>query len=156
MSRQVEKYLKSMAGEFFVAAQLQRLGLNASVTYGNAKSADIVVFSTDYSKCLPVEVKTTSKDKWAIGCPIPKPSSQPWVFVYLPTELASPPEYFVLSQEELHFLMLPIQTEYFSKYKEKHGEPYGDRPGNFSLRKELAAQYKNNWSTILKLIMNET
>jgi hypothetical protein len=156
MSRQIEKYLQSMAGEFFVAAQLQRLGINASVTYGNAKRADIVIFSNDYSKCSPIEVKTTRKDKWAIGCPIPMPSSQPWVFVYLPAELESPPEYFVLSQEELHLLMLPIQNEYFSKYEERHGVPYGDKPGNFSLPKILAVPYKNNWSTILRLIENET
>lgn len=59
MKRQEEKYHLSMAGEFFVAAQLQRLGVSASVTYGNAKSADVVAFAKDKDIAVIIEVKSS-------------------------------------------------------------------------------------------------
>ena len=45
MSKQAQKYHLSLAGEFYVAAELQRRGISAAVTYGNAKNADVVAFS---------------------------------------------------------------------------------------------------------------
>jgi hypothetical protein len=44
MSKQAQKYHLSLAGEFFVAAELQRRGVAAAVTYDNAKNADVVAF----------------------------------------------------------------------------------------------------------------
>lgn len=44
MSKQAVKYHLAMAGEYFVAAQLHRLGVSAAVTFGNAKTADVVAF----------------------------------------------------------------------------------------------------------------
>ena len=58
-----EKYHLAMAGEYFVAAQLQRLGLMASITYGNAKRADVIVFSESSDRVVVVEVKTTRKKR---------------------------------------------------------------------------------------------
>jgi hypothetical protein len=58
-TNQPEKYHLAMAGEYFVAAQLQRLGVSASVTYGNAKRADVVAFSESSDRVVEVEVKTT-------------------------------------------------------------------------------------------------
>ena len=54
-----EKYHLAMAGEYFVAAQLQRLGLMASITYGNAKRADVIAFSESSDRVVVVEVRTT-------------------------------------------------------------------------------------------------
>ena len=49
MKSQQRKYNLSLAGDFFVAAELQRRGVMASVTYGNAKKADVVAFSPKIS-----------------------------------------------------------------------------------------------------------
>jgi hypothetical protein len=86
MSKQAQKYHLSLAGEFFVAAELQRRGICAAVTYGNAKSADVVAFSLSGEKAVVIEVKSTSSPKWVVGGTIPSASEKPWVFVYLPTE----------------------------------------------------------------------
>lgn len=156
MQSQSDKYHKSMAGEFFVTAQLQRLGINSSVTYGNAKRADVIAFSVDYSLSSLIEVKSTSKSKWPIGCPIPDPTEQPWVFVFLPSNAIEPPEFYILSQSQLHKLLKPIQDDYFKKYKEKHGEEYGKRPGTFHLTKELARPFKDKWETIIEKCTHKT
>jgi len=42
---QARKHAIGMAGEFFVTAELLRRGLLASVSYGNAKKADVVALS---------------------------------------------------------------------------------------------------------------
>ena len=72
MTKQKIKYNLGMAGEFFVAAQLQRFGLSASVTYGNAKKADVITVSEKTGKAIIIEVKSTSQKKWVIGNYVPE------------------------------------------------------------------------------------
>ena len=74
MSRQAEKYHLSLAGEFYVAAELQRRGISAAVTYSNAKKADVVAFSSG-SYAVAIEVKSTPGPDWVVGGSVPQPSS---------------------------------------------------------------------------------
>ena len=158
MNSQAEKYHASMAGEFFVAAQLQRLQVAASVTYGNAKSADVIALSHGTCKALVVEVKTSVKGRWPVGNRVPAPSNKPWVFVYLPIKSNEPPEYFVMTQADIHNLLAPLEKEYFEKYKNRHNEEYGEKPGIAAMTRELALQYnfKDNWNTILNVLKAES
>ena len=149
MSKQAQKYHLGLAGEFFVAAELQRRGISAAVTYGNAKSADVVAFSVSGEKAVVIEVKSTAQTEWVVGGRTPSPSSKPWVFVHIPTEPTASPIYFIVLQSELHEILAPIDAEYNRKFKEKHGVEYGDRPGvvNFSVKQ--AGPFKNAWEKIL-------
>jgi hypothetical protein len=54
-------YFTAMAGEFYVLAQLFQKGYIGSLTYGNAKSVDILV-SAKSGKMFKLEVKTTGSD----------------------------------------------------------------------------------------------
>jgi hypothetical protein len=56
-SKQEQKYMLSLAGEFLVAGELLRRNMTAAVTYGNAKRADVVAVSG--RSAVPIEVKTT-------------------------------------------------------------------------------------------------
>ncbi len=145
MASQSEKYHLSMAGEFFVAAQLQRLQVAASVTYGNAKSADVVAFGGISDRAVVIEVKTTGQPEWVVGGRVPPPAEKPWVFVYLPTKSEEAPRFFILTQSQLYEILTPIDAEYARKYKEKHGVEYGDKPGVVN----IAHKFENNWSAIL-------
>lgn len=154
MTTQAEKYHASMAGEFFVAAQLQRLQVAASVTYGNAKSADVVAFSHETGKAVVIEVKTSTKGRWPVGNRAPAPSDKPWVFVHLPTKSDEPPEFFVMMQTEIHNLLAPLENNYLERYKKTHGEEYGDKPGVAAMTRKLALQNncKDNWNAILNVL----
>ena len=55
-------YYTCMSGEFYVLAQLFSRGYMASLTYGNAKSVDILV-SSEAGKMFKVEVKTARKEQ---------------------------------------------------------------------------------------------
>ena len=146
---QDQKYHLSMAGEFFVAAELQRHGVAAAVTYGNAKKADVVAFSASGEKAIVIEVKSTSEPRWIVGQLVPAASKKPWVFVYLPTNETEAPCYYVLSGEQLHSIVAPEDTEYRRRFKEKHGIEYGDRRGVVNLTSEQAKEYRNAWQTII-------
>ena len=151
MTKQDVKYHLSLAGEFFVAAELQRRGVSAAVTYGNAKKADVVAFSTTGEKAVVIEVKSTSQPKWVVGSVTPPPSSKLWVFVYLPSDESEAASYYVLFQSELHEILSPMDEEYRMRFKAKHGEEYGNRRGvvNFSRNEAERRGLKNRWDKII-------
>lgn len=153
MTKQNDKYQLSIAGEFFVAAQLQRLGVSASVTYGNAKRADVVAVSKTAGRALAIEVKTSDKSRWPVGRRVPEPSKQPWVFVHFPQSKHEPPEFFVLLQRELHAILGPTEESYMQRYREKHGKEYGaDTPGVAAAKRSELLKFKDNWQCILRLL----
>ncbi len=149
MPSQAEKYHLAMSGEYFVAAHLQRLGVSASVTYGNAKSADVIAFTGSSDRVVVVEVKTTRQLEWVVGGRVPAKSEKPWVFVHLPENSENPPIFFVLTQSELHAILAPSEAEYFRKYKEKHGVEYGEKPVVVTISRKLLADYENKWGAII-------
>lgn len=145
VTNQETKYHLSLAGEFFVAAELQRRGISAAVTYGNAKKADVVAFSTTGEKAVVIEVKCTSQTRWVVGGVVPPPSSKPWVFVYVPKDEFEAPIFYILLQSELHDLLAPGDKKYRSRFKEKWGEEYGDRRGVVNLNRAEAKPFHNGW-----------
>ena len=149
MSRQEQKYHLSLAGEFFVAAELQRRGVSAAVTYGNAKNADVVAFSVSGEKAVVIEVKSTSQSQWVVGGFTPVASQKPWVFVYLPIDQSEAASYYVVLQSELHDILAPLDVEYNRRFKERHGVEYGDRRGVVNFTRTQAEPFKNCWERII-------
>lgn len=149
MPTQAEKHHLAMSGEYFVAAQLQRLGVSASVTYGNAKSADVVAFTGGSDRVVVVEVKTTWQPQWVVGGRAPSKSEKPWVFVYLPGNSEESPKFFVLTQFQLHDILAPLEAAYFERYEEKHGKKYGDKPGVVNVSRRSLAAYENKREAIV-------
>ena len=98
------KYMVGMSGEYFVVAELLRKGVKASITMGNAKSADIVVLNNDASKVVVVEVKSSHKKEWVVGNEIPQDNDQPWVFVHIPDN-NDQQRYFILTSKELNKIL---------------------------------------------------
>jgi hypothetical protein len=151
MSRQAQKYYLSLAGEFYVAAELQRRGIAAAVTYGNAKSADVVAFS-NAGHAVVIEVKSTSDPQWVVGGAVPEPSSKPWVFVHIPRSESDPPSFYIMSQRQLHDIVDPVEVEYRRRYLAKHHEEYGDRTGVVNLSRKQAESSKDAWPVIFELL----
>ena len=149
MTKQEMKHHLSLAGEFFVAAELQRRGVAAAVTYGNAKKADVVAYSASGEKVVVVEVKSTSQKKWVVGGRLPVASDKPWVFVHLPTDETQAPCYYVLTQSEIRNILGPVEDEYYRKFKEKHGVEYGDRRGVVNLTRTQAEEHLDAWEKII-------
>ena len=151
MATQKERYHMSMAGEYLVAAQLQRLQISSSITYGNAKRSDIMVFNTESEKCTSIEVKTTNKKKWPIGNRVPEYLKKIWVFVHLSSSIAEPPKFYILKQSEIYDILKPIEDKYLQNYKIKHGVEYGNRPGVTTITIKQVKKYIDNWEKIVDI-----
>lgn len=148
-TKQELKYHLSLAGEFYVAAELQRRGLHASVVYGNAKSTDVVAFFEASSRAAVVEVKSTAQSDWVVGDTVPAPSDKPWVFVRVPTDVQTPPRFFVMTQRELHDILTPGDLAYRERFKAKHGVEF--KKGVVTLTLKEAEPHANQWEKILVL-----
>ena len=153
MKTQVEKYHTAMAGEFLVAAQLHRNGLMASVSYGNAKKADVIVSSPDSLSAVVIEVKTSPEGAWRVGNRTPQACNKPWVFVHLPAIPTEPPEFFVMTQKDVHEILMPLEERYLEEFERIHGESHGKRQGFAKMEKAQAEPYRDNWATIFNLLL---
>lgn len=56
--KRADGQITGLAGELFVAAELLKLGLQTSVTFGNAKSIDLLAYYPETKKNFTVQVKT--------------------------------------------------------------------------------------------------
>jgi hypothetical protein len=137
-----------MAGEFLVAGELCRRGVHCSVTYGNAKKADVIALSRASERFVALEVKTTSEKKWVIGNSIPKRDEKLWVFVFLPHNDSLSPEFFILSSSELNEFLVPQHEEYLRKHKAKNNTEFTGT-GVESVRYDQAERGRNQWQKIL-------
>ena len=99
----VEKYKLSMAGEYGVCAELLKRGFDASITMGNAKATDVMIFLDDKS-FRRIEVKTTRSTRFVTGFfqkYYDKDKIHPdfWALVQIDEENNS--HYYILTHEEM-------------------------------------------------------
>ena len=160
------KIFSNLAGEFLVAAELNRRHILCSVTYGAAKSADVFAFSEDSWRVVRIEVKSTDKMRggnahWPIGKRGMEAGSTAhvWVFVLLLEPLTKQtnddcelgrhaPRFFVLTGTEVQRLAEEDHEEYSRKYQERHGEPYPVEKGVPQLRLDRIQEHEAAWSKI--------
>ena len=100
---QTEKYNLSKAGEYGVCAELSKRGFNASITFGNAKATDIVIYFEDQT-FKRVEIKTSRRTRFVTGFfqkYFDNSRIHPdfWVLVHIDAENVS--HYYVLTHEEM-------------------------------------------------------
>src|SRR5438034_9436274 len=55
--KRADGQVTSLAGELFVAAELLKRGLQTSVTFGNAKSIDLLAFNHETKRKFTIQVK---------------------------------------------------------------------------------------------------
>jgi hypothetical protein len=87
--------ISGLAGEFFVAAELLKRGLQTSVTFGNAKAIDLLTVHPETGRTLAVQVKALrSKNYFPIK---PKSVKRDHIYVFvLLNQPGQPVEYFVV------------------------------------------------------------
>ncbi len=155
---QQQKYALNLAGEFYVAAELNRRGIFASVTYGAAKNADVLAFDQQSRKTAVIEVKTTAgvNRKWITGQhSIDKNSINSqlfWVLVLVPgiEDADTSPRFFVFTSKELVEKVSESHAAYRARYQETHGTQFQDSGGVYSLAISEAEsmQVEGQWAKI--------
>lgn len=95
-----DQQLTGMAGEFLTVGKLFKRGYQASITFGNAKSIDVLVYNPKSDKSFKVQVKTLRKKNCFL---IKKENLNPdhiYIFIIL-HDFDQPEEYFVVSGNEI-------------------------------------------------------
>ena len=141
--------LTGVSGEYFVAAELSRLGYIASITLRNTRGVDILCSNSDASKHVSIQVKTS------------KESGNIWMLNKKSEEYFSPNHFYVFvtlnGKEQPKFFIVPSKIvanhtksshQKWLKGKSKTGKKHKDT----SLRKfwDREEIYLNRWD-LLKL-----
>ncbi|MBO5531540.1 MAG: hypothetical protein J5977_03670 [Fibrobacter sp.] len=136
MATPTDKQISGMAGEFLTAGKLFKLGLQAAVTLGNAKSVDILAYNPQNKKNYNVQVKTNrEKNCFLIGKENVS-SEQIYVFVLLNSPNQNEDFFIVKGQT----LLDNIHHFWGASYKE--GKKTNMPAINYGPLKE----FKNNWN----------
>lgn len=152
---QTEKQHIQMSGEFGVVSELFRRGVQATITYGNSKSADVFVISRRGARAAKVEVKSSVIKQWIVGIQAANPLPHVvWVFVHMPepsdtisraqvAEMGkSSPSYHVMTSQEVHKL-----------YSEKNAAKTNTGPIVFSFSD--VQFYQNHWDKVESALAEE-
>lgn len=83
-----------LAGEFFVAAELLKRGLQTSVTFGNAKAVDLLAIN-DNGTQFAIQVKSLRARNYFPLDPAKVREKSIYVFVVL-NKVGQPPEFFIV------------------------------------------------------------
>lgn len=149
--RQSEKYLVSLAGEYGVCAELSKRGIPCSLTYGNAKAADVIVFGMQERKtCYVVEVKTSKSTRFVTGFfqkygdKNKQPHPDFWVIVHV--NESGENQYYILTHEE----MGQVQME---RNKMTEWEPAPKGCDNVLL--QHIQQFEGKWGIIKEFLENK-
>jgi len=137
--KKVDGQISGMAGEFLTVGKLFKLGLQASVTLGNAKAVDVLAYNPITNKSYNVQVKTCRKK----NCfPLRKENVKAdhiFIFVFL-NEMDAKENFFIIKGKEL---LNDIDKFWGASYRNKK---VSSIPGiNYGPLKE----YEDNWSLFL-------
>ena len=128
--------LTAMAGEFLTVGKLFKRGYQASVTFGNAKAIDVLVYNPGNDKSYAVQVKALREKNCFL---MKKDNVKPdhvYVFVLL-HEFEQPEEFFIVSGREI---LQDINKFFGASYRDR------DKPSNMpAINYGPLLPYKDNW-----------
>ena len=127
-----DSQLSGLAGEFFVAAELLKRGIQTSVTFGNAKAIDLLAHNPSTGNAFTVQVKTLRTRNFI---PIAHCRVEPnhvYVFVIL-NQPGQAVRYFIVAGKEL-----AANPERFGSSFRAETFP-GIKPG-------VLDEYEDNWA----------
>lgn len=140
MKTQISKSQLSQFGEFSVAAELNRRGFSATVTYGNMKNTDVVAFS-DHGHYAVIEVKTSSTSGFVTGITPEKAKIKRknvfWVLISVRQDREeAKPRFFILSDAEIKKIQMDSDQIYLDGYVSRHGKEFtGKGVPSFAIKK---------------------
>ncbi|MCK6593649.1 MAG: hypothetical protein L6Q33_00450 [Bacteriovoracaceae bacterium] len=91
--------ISGIAGEYFVAAELSRLGFIASLTLKNTQGIDILVSTRETDKSFAIQVKTTQgkKKEWMLNEKSENLKGKNFLYVFVRLkELGELPEFHIV------------------------------------------------------------
>ena len=140
----LEKQFVQLAGEFGVVSELCRRSIQASLTYGNSKSADIFVISESGSRAAKIEVKSAQVYSWIVGKQAEAVAPHiVWVFAHFPPPpmTFTPAQYGEIAKASPRFHVLTsVEVEKIYRKKLAAAQSAGPRKGQGSRLADMPAE----------------
>lgn len=140
--------LSGVAGEYYVAAELTKLGYIASITLRNTKGVDILCSNADATKSVAIQVKTNRRSgrHWVLNskCEDYYADNLFYVFVCLNDNLKSP-DYFIVPSKLVANTTKTSHVEWLEA-PGKNGQKHNDNPIRHFRDEE--EEYLNRWDLL--------
>jgi len=133
MSKQ-DSQITGMAGEFLTVGKLFKLGLQAAVTFGNAKAVDVLAYNSRNDKNYNVQVKTCRQKNCFLIRKEDINSDHVYVFIIL-NDFEKEEHFFIVKGSEIHE---KIDHFFGSSYRNKISSMPAINYGPLQ-------EYKDNW-----------
>lgn len=139
--------LSGVSGEYFVAAELSRLGYVASLTLKNTRGIDILASNANATKSVGIQVKTTQGNgkEWVLNQKVENELATNLFFVFVRLNHLEAPEYHIVPRSvvakhasEKHKLWLDTPGRNGQKHKDNTMRKFSD----------LENKYLNNWKLL--------
>lgn len=131
-----DQQLTGMSGEFLTVGKLFKRGYQASLTFGNAKAIDVLVFNPENDKSYIAQVKTLRQKNCFLIKKENIKSDHIYIFIIL-HDFEQIEEYFIVPGREI---LENIDVFFGSSYRKL------DKPSSMpAINYGPLTQYKNNW-----------
>jgi hypothetical protein len=136
-----------IAGEYFVAAELTRRGLVASLTLRNTRGIDILASNANASKCVGIQVKSkcgTAPD-WILKKKVELDVAENLFYVFVLFEELAAPQYFVVPRATVAAFCRESHKAWLAT-PGKSGQPHRDT----DMRKfqDPKENYRDRWELL--------
>ena len=148
MGDKIDTGLVGVAGEYFVAGELSRRGVIASITLRNTAGVDIIASKANGEKSISIQVKTNSEGKcaWILNKKAEDFATPKHYYVFVSLKgLGVRPDFYVVPSEVVADYVSSSHAEWLSKPK-KNGEARKDT----SMRKfeDPKGDYLEKWNLL--------
>ncbi len=137
--------LSGVSGEYFVAAELSRMGYIASITLRNTRGVDILASNADASRTVAIQVKTNqgSRRHWLMHQKAEDYFADNLFYVLVNLNGGGQPEFFVVPSTDMARL---VGEQYRRWYQERGREP----PPDNTMRAfwDGEGEYLDKWDTL--------
>jgi hypothetical protein len=148
----LDAVLCGVAGEYFVAAELSRLGYIASLTLRNTRGVDILVSNRDATKSVGIQVKTNQRGiaGWILTEKIerdaaPEELAENLYFVFVALPPAGSPRFHVISRRDVSRIVRQGHQDWIAA-PGRQGQQH--RPSAIRKFTDHEGKYLNNWSIL--------
>ena len=139
--------LTGVTGEYYVAAELSRMGYIASITLRNTKGVDILCSNANATKTVSIQVKTGSEvnNTWILNEKAEKYHSPKHFYVFVSLNKSLSPAYSIVPSKIVADFTAQIHKNYLGTLSKT-----GKRHKDTSMRKfiDLEKKYLNNWKIL--------
>ncbi len=139
------------AGEYYVAAELNRRGAYAVTFAGNMPNIDILASNTDESRTVRIQVKTRKAGTWQCSIEDGRPMKRApeeekyWIFVDLSKEY-DPPEYYIVPDWWIKNNIYKTHSAYLKKRFGRRAVTLESKHHAIDVKRLL--EWKNRWDLL--------